>query len=78
MSKIVKDVKAEVFKLAEVIASKSPVGIYAIKNVLKREHNLDDHLDVMARTNMSLIFSNDVMEAIRANMSKSEAKFPKL
>lgn len=62
MSKIVnaEDLEKEAFALAETIASKSPVGIYTIKSILKRESNVDDNLDVMARTNMGMIFTNDV------------------
>lgn len=66
VSKIMKgeELEKEAFALAEIIASKSPVGIYTIKSILRRESNVDDNLDVMARTNMGMIFTNDVHEAI--------------
>ena len=80
VSKVVKpeDLETEVFALAEIIASKSPVGIYTIKSIVRRESEVDDHLDVMARTNMAMLFTNDVSEAIRGTMMKNKAEFPKL
>ncbi|CAK89088.1 unnamed protein product (macronuclear) [Paramecium tetraurelia] len=80
VSKVVKNdqLNDEIIKLAEVIAAKSPVGIYTIKSILTRESNLDSQLEVMARTNMSLGFTNDMPTGITALITKSKAEFPKL
>ncbi|CAD8176352.1 unnamed protein product [Paramecium pentaurelia] len=80
VSKVVKNdqLNDEIFKLAEIIASKSPVGCYTIKSIVTREQNLDSQLDVMARTNMAMLFTNDMATAITASMTKGKAEFPKL
>ncbi|CAD8181763.1 unnamed protein product [Paramecium octaurelia] len=80
VSKVVKNdqLNDEIFKLAEIIASKSPIGIYTIKSILTRESNLDSQLEVMARTNMSLGFTNDMPTGITALITKGKAEFPKL
>ncbi|CAD8161993.1 unnamed protein product [Paramecium octaurelia] len=80
VSKIVKNenLNEEIFKLAELIATKSPVGCYTIKSILTREQNLDQHLDVMARTNMAMLFTNDIPIAITSSMTKTKPEYPKL
>ncbi|CAD8098084.1 unnamed protein product [Paramecium sonneborni] len=80
INKIVKNdqLNDEIFKLAELIASKSPVACYTIKNIVTRESNLDSQLDVMARTNMALFFTNDMSSAITAFLTKGKPEFPKL
>ncbi|CAD8094529.1 unnamed protein product [Paramecium sonneborni] len=80
VSKVVKNeqLNDEIFKLAELIASKSPIGCYTIKSILTREQNLDSQLDVMARTNMAMLFTNDMPIALAASLTKGKAEFPKL
>ncbi len=65
---------------AEEISRKSPVAIYAIKKVMNKVKfgNMEEGLEYVALMNMSMIFTNDVSEAITANMSKGKAKFSKL
>ena len=65
---------------AEEISSKSPVAVYSIKKVMNKTKfgNMEDALEFVALMNMSMIFTNDVSEAITANLSKGKAKFSKL
>ena len=74
------DLDKDVLKLAETIASKSPVVVYAIKKVLNasRKGKVNKGLEYVALMNQSIIFSEDVGEAIRASMTKEVAKFSKL
>lgn len=62
---------------AQMIASKSPLCIRGIKEVLlyKRDHSVTDSLNYMAAWNASMFFSNDLMEAFQANMEKRKAEF---
>lgn len=66
--------------VAEEISQKSPVAIYAIKKVMNKTKfgNMEETLEYVAMMNMSMIFTNDVSEAITANLSKGKAKFSKL
>ena len=66
--------------IAEEISSKSPVAIYAIKKVMNKTKfgNMEDVLEYVALMNMSMTFTNDVSEAITANLSKGKAIFSKL
>lgn len=68
---------AEVRQLAKMIASKSPLCVRGIKEVLlhKRDHSVPDSLHYMAAWNASMFFSNDLMEAFQANMEKRSAEF---
>lgn len=65
---------------AEEISSKSPVAVYSIKKVMNKVKygNMEEALEYVAMMNMSMIFTNDVSEAITANLSKSKPKFSKL
>lgn len=65
---------------AKMIASKSPVAIYTIKQVSVRQMKMriGDGMDYMARINTSMLMTADMQEAIRANLSKDKANFPKL
>lgn len=65
---------------AKMIASKSPVAIYTIKQVNVREmkRRIADGMDFLARMNTSMLVTGDMQEAIRANLSKDKATFPKL
>lgn len=70
----------EMIKVAENISSKSPVGIYTIKKVLNglRRENMEKGLEYVALMNHTMILTNDVAEAVNANLSKGIAKFSKL
>jgi len=71
------DMESYVLKIAEAIASKSPVVIRGTKNVLKysRDHSVEDALNYVTTWNAGMIFSNDIMEAMAASFEKREAKF---
>lgn len=49
-------------KTAELIASKSPVGIYTLKQVIKRQFRkkTDDSLEYIARTNSAMLITKDM------------------
>jgi delta(3,5)-delta(2,4)-dienoyl-CoA isomerase len=66
--------------VAEEISTKSPVAVYSIKKVMNKTKfgNMEEGLEYVALMNMSMIFTNDVSEAITANLSKGKAKFSKL
>lgn len=70
-------------KLVEVateIASKSPVGIWTIKNVLRRQIKKDfvDNYDHMAAVNSAMLQTGDMKLAIMSTMMKQKPEFPKL
>ena len=67
-------------KLADSIASKSPVAITGIKNCLNGPRNIlvQKGLDEVIRTNMSQLFANDLVDAVTASLTKSSARFQKL
>lgn len=68
---------AEVMKIAETIASKSPLSIRGTKHVLlhTRDHSVADGLNYMATWNAAMLLSNDLQEAFSAKMEKREANF---
>lgn len=64
-------------KLTEVateIASKSPVGIWTIKNVLRRQIKKDfvDNFDHMAVLNSAMLQNSDMKVAIMSTMMKQK------
>lgn len=67
----------EVTKLAANIATKSPLVIRGIKEMLlyKRDHTVQDSLDYMATYNAAMLLSRDLMEAFQANMQKRDAVY---
>ncbi|MEQ8926431.1 MAG: enoyl-CoA hydratase-related protein, partial [Fulvivirga sp.] len=67
----------EVMKLATMIASKSPVSIRGIKDVLlyTRDHSVDDSLNYMTTWNAGMLLSEDLMEAFKATMEKRKPEF---
>lgn len=67
-------------KTAQVIASKSPVGIYTLKQVIKRQmrKKVEDSLEYIARVNSSMLMTKDTSEAISAFLQKRKTEFPKL
>lgn len=68
---------AEVQKIAENIASKSPISIRGTKHILlhTRDHAVADGLSYMATWNAAMILSDDLMEAFQAKMQKREPLF---
>ena len=83
VSKIVptkKDLDHELLLTAKAIAEKSPVGIYTLKQVMKREQykKVQESLEYMARVNSSMLLTKDMMEAVSANLQKKKPDFSKL
>ena len=70
----------ELLLTAKAIAEKSPVGIYTLKQVMKREQfkKVHEGLDYIARTNSSMINTRDVIESVQAFMQKRKPQFGKL
>ncbi|TAE37434.1 MAG: crotonase/enoyl-CoA hydratase family protein [Runella slithyformis] len=63
---------AEVQKVAEMIAQKSPLSIRGTKAILNhtRDHSVADGLDYIATWNAAMLVSDDLMEAFQAKMQK--------
>ena len=63
-----------------MIAAKSPVGIYTIKEVLHQSEakEIYEGLENMARMNSVMLHTKDTMEAIGAFLQKRKPEFPKL
>lgn len=63
---------SKLIEVATDIASKSPVGIWTIKNVLKRQVKKDfvDNFDHMAVLNSAMLQTSDMKLAIMASMMK--------
>ena len=83
VNKVVPDRKAlesQLIKTAEIIASKSPVGIYTLKQVMKRQflNKVEDSLDYIARINSATLLTKDTTEAITAFLQKRKPAFSKL
>ena len=73
--------KSEVEKLAQTIASKSPIAVEGTKIVLNysRDHPIQDSLQFVANWNMSQLFTEDVPKSAMASFQKKELpKFSKL
>uniref|UniRef100_A0AC35F581 Enoyl-CoA hydratase/isomerase family protein n=1 Tax=Panagrolaimus sp. PS1159 TaxID=55785 RepID=A0AC35F581_9BILA len=73
--------KSEVEKLAQIIASKSPVAVEGTKIILNysRDHPVQDSLQFTANWNMSQLFTDDVPKSAMASFQKKELpKFSKL
>lgn len=66
-----------VIKIAEVIASKSPLVIRGTKEIMKytRDHSVEDSLNYVATWNAAMLISNDIMIAMQANMMKTKPEF---
>lgn len=67
----------EVQKLAEMIASKSPLSIRGTKEVLRhtRDHSVADGLHHMAVWNSAMLLSDDLTKAFMAAISKQKPEF---
>jgi len=76
--------KEEVLKkgkeLANMIAEKSPVGIYGIKKALNfnKIYKIKKTLDYIRTLNSSNLITEDMKTAIAATMMKQKPTFPKL
>ena len=70
----------EVEKIAQTIASKSPLVTRVIKKQINyaRDHSVKDSLDSHAAWNSSLLSGNDLEEAMTAYMNKSVGNFDDL
>ncbi|KPF73501.1 enoyl-CoA hydratase [alpha proteobacterium AAP81b] len=74
------DALAAAETMARTIASKSPLTITGIKQVLNfgRDHSIDDGLEYVAVWNAGMLQGEDVPHAIRAQLAKQEAQFADL
>lgn len=63
---------AEVTKIAEMIASKSPLVVRGTKNILQytRDHSVEDSLNYMTAWNAGMLLTDDLMESFQAFMEK--------
>ena len=68
---------AEVTKIAEMIASKSPLSVRGTKrNILfARDHSVAESLEYMGNWNAAMFYSNDLMAAFQGSMTKEMPKF---
>lgn len=66
------DMMTEAHNMAASIASKSPVAVQGTKMnlVYSREHTVEEGLDQVAKWNMTMLQSEDVMKAAMAAMDK--------
>ncbi|KAJ3286342.1 putative enoyl CoA hydratase [Blyttiomyces sp. JEL0837] len=73
-------VLAEALKLAELIASKSPIAVLGTKHILNhsRDHPVADSLNYVALWNASMLVTEDLPKAVQAALSKDKPKFAKL
>ncbi|MFC0184432.1 crotonase/enoyl-CoA hydratase family protein [Pseudarcicella hirudinis] len=67
----------EVLKIARNIAEKSPLSVRGTKeNILyARDHSVADGLNFVATWNAGMILSNDLNEALKAQMAKTVPQF---
>ena len=83
VSRILEDkakLEAALLETAKNISSKSPVGVYTIKQVLQKAESREyyEGLEYIARTNSAMLQTNDMAIAVSANLGKTQAVFPKL
>ena len=64
-------------ELAASIAAKSPLSIRGVKEMITyaRDHTVADGLNYVATWNAAMLLSNDLQEAMMANMGKRAPKF---
>ncbi len=67
----------EVFKIATTIASKSPISIRGTKRniVFTRDHSVSESLEFMANWNAAHFYSNDLLAAFQASITKQSPNF---
>ena len=72
-----KQLRRKVTTVANEIAKKSPVTIRGIKESIqyRRDHSTDDSLRQVRYWNSSMLYSNDLAQALSAMSSKSTPKF---
>ncbi len=68
---------ASVEETAHIIAAKSPLAIRGTKEMIKysRDHSVADSLNYVATWNAAMLISEDIQEAMMAQMQKREPKF---
>ena len=68
---------AQVEQLARRIAAKSPLTVRGIKHNLlySRDHSVREGLEMVATWNAAMLVSDDLTEAVTAQLQKREAKF---
>ena len=68
---------AGVMEIAKLIASKSPLVIRGTKEIMQytRDHSVEDSLRYMGTYNAAYLYSNDLNEAIQAQMTKRMPNF---
>ena len=71
---------SEAYKLAELIASKSPVAIHTTKKSIlySRDHSVAEGMEHIAMLNGAMLQTNDTNAAVMATMAKKIPVFPKL
>ena len=71
------DLQAGVMELASTIAAKSPLTVRGIKETLNysRDHSVSEGLNFVATLNAAMLLSNDIQEAVSAQMEKRTAEF---
>lgn len=64
-------------QIAAEIASKSPLSIRGIKEVMRyaKDHSVDDSLNQIATWNAAMILSDDLTEAFKATLEKRTPEF---
>ena len=67
-------------RIANEIASKSPIAIYGLKAVMNysRDHSISDSLDFNALWSGAMLSGKDMTEAMTANMEKRDAGFQQM
>jgi enoyl-CoA hydratase/carnithine racemase len=69
--------RAGVMEIATTIAAKSPLSIRGAKEMITyaRDHSVADSLNYIATWNAAMLMSDDLQEAMMANMGKRAAEF---
>ena len=69
--------QAGVREMAATIAAKSPLAIRGTKEMITyaRDHTVADSLNYIATWNAAMLLSDDLQEAMMANMGKRPAEF---
>jgi enoyl-CoA hydratase/carnithine racemase len=69
--------QAGVREIATTIAAKSPLSIRGVKEMITyaRDHSVADGLNYVATWNSAMLLSNDLQEAMMANMGKRAPVF---
>merc|ERR1712179_742804 len=72
------DMMKAALEMASMIAAKSPVAVQGTKVnlVYSREHTVEEGLDEVAKWNMTMLQSEDVMKSAMAAMDKSSTEPP--